>query len=79
VRGEGFNGIGVYGSTARGTAVYGNTREPNIGYAGVFEGKVKVNVLGTSGSTSLCRNSALEIAIQWGRHQRPGGAQCVFQ
>ena len=59
---NGKDGIGVAGFTGRGIAVYGNTRVPDVGYAGVFQGKVKVNVLGTGGSTSLCRNGALEIA-----------------
>lgn len=59
---NGTNGIGVSGFTGRGIAIYGNTSEPGIGYAGVFQGKVKVNVLGTGGSTPLCRNGALEIA-----------------
>jgi hypothetical protein len=38
------------------------TSSTATGYAGVFNGKVKVSVLGPTGSMNLCRNGANEIA-----------------
>ena len=71
VYGESTNNTGVYGYSDQGTAVYGFSM---TGWAGSFDGKsnfggpvylgdlVKVFVLGSAGSTSLCRNASNEIA-----------------
>jgi hypothetical protein len=60
VQGESTNGIGVYGHSVNGFAVFGDS---GSSYAGYFNGKVVINILGATGSMALCRNSQNEIAV----------------
>jgi hypothetical protein len=59
VYGESSNYIGVYGHSSNYVGVYGHSVS---GYAGWFDGKVGVPILGTAGSTSICLNSVGAIA-----------------
>ena len=59
-RANGGNGsIGVWGQTTIGYGVYGTSTS---GYAVFAEGRLGVSVLGTAGSTPLCRNNLNEVA-----------------